>query len=557
MHIALHLHCICGQLTSLFHAQVTNMCVTIHQSAVHGSDDFKAQLGRVNYVTPTAYLSLLDIFGNMIGDKRKSLQDGRDKTANGMTKLQSTEKVVAELQVELTEMQPALKVAKEETEAAMVEIAKNKADAEVTAVAVGNDEKIANEKKEKTEEIAASAQADLDEALPALDKAIASLKSLKVSDITELKAFTNPPQGVKMVMEGVCIMKGIKPKRVAGDKPGEKIDDYWPVATPLLGNPKKFLESLFGYDKENIPDAIIKKIKPYIDNPAFTPENIKKVSEACTAICSWVRAMDKYYHVSKMVAPKRQALAEAKASLEVTMKALNAAKDKLAKVNTAIAAMETDLKAKADKKQQLEDKAEECSQRLVRAEKLINGLGGEKVRWADSIARDDKLLVNVVGDIVVSAGTVAYLGPFTEEFRAKMCDQWRTAEAEMGLARTEGADLVSTLSDAVQVRAWQISGLPKDAMSTENACIVKYSERWPLFIDPQAQANNWIRSKEGDKLVTMKLTDRDFLRSLENAVRFGSPCLLENVGEELDPALEPILLKQTYKQAGGTGSGLC
>ena len=42
----------------------------------------------------------------------------------------------------------------------------------------------------------------------------------------------------------------------------------------------------------------------------------------------------------------------------------------------------------------------------------------------------------------------------------------------------------------------------------------------------------------------IKLSDRDFLRSLENAVRFGKPCLLENVGEELDPALEPILLKQ-------------
>lgn len=42
----------------------------------------------------------------------------------------------------------------------------------------------------------------------------------------------------------------------------------------------------------------------------------------------------------------------------------------------------------------------------------------------------------------------------------------------------------------------------------------------------------------------VKLSDRDFLRSLENAIRFGKPCLLENVGEELDPALEPVLLQQ-------------
>jgi len=44
-------------------------------------------------------------------------------------------------------------------------------------------------------------------------------------------------------------------------------------------------------------------------------------------------------------------------------------------------------------------------------------------------------------------------------------------------------------------------------------------------------------------LDVIKMSDKDFLRSLENAVRFGKPCLLENVGEELDPALEPILQK--------------
>ena len=48
----------------------------------------------------------------------------------------------------------------------------------------------------------------------------------------------------------------------------------------------------------------------------------------------------------------------------------------------------------------------------------------------------------------------------------------------------------------------------------------------------------------------IKLTNKDFLRSLENAVRFGKPMLLENVLEELDPALEPILLKQVGEEKG-------
>lgn len=45
-------------------------------------------------------------------------------------------------------------------------------------------------------------------------------------------------------------------------------------------------------------------------------------------------------------------------------------------------------------------------------------------------------------------------------------------------------------------------------------------------------------------LRVIKLTDSDYMRILENAVQFGLPVLLENVGEELDPSLEPLLLKQ-------------
>ena len=47
-----------------------------------------------------------------------------------------------------------------------------------------------------------------------------------------------------------------------------------------------------------------------------------------------------------------------------------------------------------------------------------------------------------------------------------------------------------------------------------------------------------------------KGNDATILRTLENAIRLGSPVLLEDVGEELDPALEPVLQKQVYKQGG-------
>ena len=54
----------------------------------------------------------------------------------------------------------------------------------------------------------------------------------------------------------------------------------------------------------------------------------------------------------------------------------------------------------------------------------------------------------------------------------------------------------------------------------------------------QGQANRWVKNLHRDEgLKVIKLSDSDFLRTLENAIRFGQPVLLENVEEELDPSL--------------------
>ena len=111
-----------------------------------------------------------------------------------------------------------------------------------------------------------------------------------------------------------------------------QIDDYWDGSRSLLVNPDKFLQALYDYDKDNIPENIVQKINPYIENSDFTPANIEKVSHACTSICLWVRAMHKYHHVAKSVAPKRARLQQANSELEITKKELAKAKDKLKEV---------------------------------------------------------------------------------------------------------------------------------------------------------------------------------------------------------------------------------
>jgi hypothetical protein len=48
------------------------------------------------------------------------------------------------------------------------------------------------------------------------------------------------------------------------------------------------------------------------------------------------------------------------------------------------------------------------------------------------------------------------------------------------------------LADPVQIRAWNIAGLPKDQSSIDNGAIVSKCRRWPLMIDPQVKNKNKI-----------------------------------------------------------------
>ena len=58
-----------------------------------------------------------------------------------------------------------------------------------------------------------------------------------------------------------------------------------------------------------------------------------------------------------------------------------------------------------------------CKVRLDRATKLLSGLGSEKTRWAQRSEELQSQVENVVGDILLSSGVIAYLGSFTQQFR--------------------------------------------------------------------------------------------------------------------------------------------
>jgi len=122
---------------------------------------------------------------------------------------------------------------------------------------------------------------------------------------------------------------------------------------------------------------------------------------------------------------------------------------------------------------------------------------------------------------LLGAGMVAYAGPFTAQYRQELEELWRQELKRLGIIHTSGVTMRRTLGDDVTIRLWNIAGLPSDGLSTENGIIIFKARRWALMIDPQTQANKFIKNM-GKEVETgmdvFKLSEGNLLRNLELAI---------------------------------------
>jgi dynein heavy chain, axonemal len=389
--------------------------------------------------------------------------------------------------------------------------------------------------------------------LPELEIAVKKVEAIDPGAFYSLKAIQKPSPSVVAVFKICCmfLLPNDKPPKQKGDKAESDPEGYWALSLEkFLNKPKDFLKMLVNYDRDNIPDALIKKVVPLVEQEVMTEHRIKGASQDLLPVRVWVKAMIKYYEVLKIVNPMRETARVMKEKLDVVMTALAEKQKMVREINAELDELNANGAALVAKAKALNDEIEDCNKKLVRAEKMIGGLEGEKVRWTDTVADLSKQKEMLIGDCLVAAGMVSYAGPFTADYREQLETMWRTNIKKFGIKVTQGVTMKKVLGNDVEIRQWGVAGLPSDNLSVENGIIMFGSRRWPLMIDPQTQANKFVKNmgkNHAEGLEVFKLSHPSLIRDLEFAIQFGKWVLLENIGETLDPALEPILLMQLIK----------
>uniref|UniRef100_H2ZXC8 AAA+ ATPase domain-containing protein n=1 Tax=Latimeria chalumnae TaxID=7897 RepID=H2ZXC8_LATCH len=529
-------------------AQVVETMGIFHDKVAQTCEDYFQRYRRRAHVTPKSYLSFINGYKVVYGDKHNYIHELAEHMNMGLSKLMEASESVAKLSQELAVKEKELAAASVKADKVLAEVTVS---AEAASV-VKNEVQLVKDKAQKiVDEIAIEkvyAESKLEAAKPALEEAEAALNTIKPADIATVRKLAKPPHLIMRIMDSCLLLFQKRLDSVVMDPEKPCCKPSWGESLKMMSS-SNFLQTLQQFPKDSINEETVELLRPYFQMEDYTLDNAKKVCGNVAGLLSWTQAMATFYGINKEVLPLKANLAVQEGRLKVANAELSHAQaqldDKQAELDKVQAKFDAAMKEKMD----LLNDAEVCRRKMQAASTLIDGLSGEKIRWTEQ-SKEFKAQINrLVGDVLLTTGFLSYCGPFNQSFRNMLLkDIWEADLRTRKIPFTENLNIISMLVDQPTISEWNLQGLPGDDLSVQNGIIVTKASRYPLLIDPQTQGKTWIKNKEkSNELQVTSLNHKYFRNHLEDCLSLGRPLLIEDISEELDPALDNVLEKNFIK----------
>lgn len=387
----------------------------------------------------------------------------------------------------------------------------------------------------------ARAEEKLAAAKPALEMAEKALLTIKAKDISTVRKLGKPPHLIMRIMDCVLLLfqRKLNPLTMDPDKPGPK--PSWSESLKFMSQ-QGFLQALMTFKKDTINSEIVELLAPYLEMEDYNLEMATKVCGNVAGLAAWTSAMSFFYGINQEVLPLKANLVVQEARLNEAMVSLQNAQAQLDDKQGELDEVKTLYDSTMREKQTLIEDADYCRHKMQVASTLIGGLAGEKERWTQQIKEFEGQIGKLVGDVLLATGFLSYSGPFNQSFRLLLTHEWEKELKKHNVPFTPSLNITGMLVNNVTIEEWSLEGLPNNEFSLQNAIITTKATRYPLLIDPQGQGKMWIKNREkANYLQITTLNHRYFRNHLEDSLSLGRPLLIEDVGEELDPALDNVL----------------
>jgi dynein heavy chain len=536
---------------------------------------------RYNYTTPKSFLELIEFYKANYVKNNEKIETQIISLQKSLEVLKKTHERVEDLKKDLIVIGREVEEKSKKTNELLAIVNADKKEAEEEEAKAKIEAAKTNEIKEKAENMAAQSAEKFLLAKPMLDRAVKALENLNDKDITDMKSYPKPTPPVLLCGRTLLYLldrkKGVDLYKDAG------AEKDWPDVQKMMNNAKKFKVELLEFS-EGEAKVMENKKKDYmrklLADPKFAKEAMDKVSKAASGLSEFVHSIVNFSDAFQIVAPLEKMSKEANEKKDESIKALEIVISKVNAIKAKVADLEAKLELAMQEKRLVEEKRNFNLQKMQNAEELVNGLSTNQIRWSQNLARLQSETLTNIGDSLLAAEFVSYIGPFSSYFRKKLWHEtWLPKITDKKIPITTGIEPMTILTNSDTIAKWKNEGLPEDQMSCENAAIITSSNRWPLIIDPQLQGGIWISGhvanpenfkktfvpepKEGEKedaggpidtgeqLLRISLNADKWEVKLEEAITNGRIVLLENVTQDIDPILDPLLSRGfSYKKGG-------
>ena len=514
----------------------------------------KREMKRETYFTSQNFITLIKTFNKFLKEKVKLINLNIDKYRSGIQKIQVGKLMIEKMKDELEERGKEEAIKNKENEKLLEEIQEK----QKKAMDSENDVKFQREKNAKNKEFFERNQRESEK---------------------EMEAALIPMREAKKLTQERITRKKLSEFKAAGERPKETKEVFYALMA-IFNKPqtwdavKSYLQTLdFNQiqEVENLPvteKGNFPTIQKYSRN--FDLAVLKNQSELMPDLAMYIQNVEKYFKAKWVADVKRKNFEEANKKVKESLEKLAELEKQLEAIKKEIADLQRMLNEGKENLAKIKHDSEMIKAKLIRASSLASAFAKEEERWGESLKKNQELLKNIVGDIILASGYLTYFGVFPAKYRKVLRDEWNDLLTKKGIEFNPKFDFLNFISNANEIQNWKICGLPDDVTFVENAIIMKYSLAPSLIIDPQDQAIDWIKrmlSDEGDekkedekdkhhapnKKQSTPLLHKErkyfevtpqmhaYLVHIRENISKGKTIIINNVGDYFPPDLEEFL----------------
>ena len=525
------------------HTLIVDSITSYHMIIKDLNDKLSKNAKKFNYITPRDFLDFIKHFTNLQKEKNEELNEQKTHINKGLQKIIQTEKIVNELKQSLAIKGKELDKKQEETKLKFEKIMEDTEKARQNKEKAENKQKQIEETKKEIDERTKKVNDELSTVLPKMEAAKQAVGNMSKKNFATLKSLKKVGDTIKFPLKLIAMIY----TKLTGKTPKEKME--WDEIKNCLIK-EDFISTIKNAKIESLGPKLTNMIHKEITENEWSIDKIKNAFFEAGLLAEWIESTIACANINNQMEPLKKEIAGLNAEKDKVV----AEYDEIAKEKEILEKNIEQLKINYDESlaesNNIKQEIEQVQSKVERSEKLLINLSSEKERWSKQMDEFKININNLLGDTYLSSSFLAYIGFYDAFYRKYLKDKARQIVKQNEIISTNDFDEVEWLTKANDKANWQNCKLPNDNICLENATILQRFNRYPLIIDPAGQATEFIKTFYSSKnLKSSTFTDSNFLKLLENALRFGYPILVQDV-EKIDPIMNSLLNKEIHKQSG-------